>query len=229
MNCSHLYIDIHTHQKPATNAISLVMGLHALGIHPWDLSPQVPLNQYQDQFASIQNQSMLAIGECGIDRRRENIKSVEDQLIVFSWHIELAKKMNLPLVVHCVHAESDLLALLKKYKFNGTLLLHDFLGNEQSVEQFNKYKTYFSFGARIFSRNKNVEDFLRLVPTDKLFLETDDQSNYSIGEVYQKASELLGIDEGVLVAQIEKNLKTFFNYSDDVSPADVIKNFAARP
>lgn len=202
------------------------MGIHALGIHPWDLSPEISMSKIKEQFDLLKTKPMLAIGECGLDRRRKNIKSIELQEEVFSWHLDLAQALKKPLIVHCVHAESDLLSILKKSRFQGMLLLHDFVGNSKSLEQFKNYNVYFSFGARLFSQNKNVEEFLKLVPLNQLFLETDDQSQYSIEEIYQKASELLGISEDDLSGYFERNLKTFFNYSHDISASDIINNFA---
>ena len=220
-----LYIDIHTHQKANDSTIAVVVGKHVLGLHPWDLSHDLTLDQLRQRFDLLQNKGMLAVGECGLDRKRAGIHLIEDQIQVFSWHIELAQKLHKPLIVHCVHAQSDLLAVLKKYKFSGTILLHDLSGNAQSLEQFKNYNAYFSFGARLFKEDKKREEFLKLVPLHKLFLETDDQSQYSIEEIYQKASELLNISQTDFCNQIEKNLKNFFGYTDDVSTADIIKDF----
>lgn len=160
MISSHLYIDIHTHQKPSSNAIAFQMGRHAQGIHPWDLVPELTLEDLKAQFEVIKAKSMLAVGECGLDRRKKNIKSMEEQLVVFRWHIDLAQRLKIPVIVHCVHAESDLLSILKSCHFKGTLLLHDFVGNYKSLEQFKNYNVYYSFGARLFWIIKGFSSFL---------------------------------------------------------------------
>ncbi len=201
------------------------MGHHAQGIHPWDLVPELSLDDLKAQFEVIKAKSMLAVGECGLDRRRKNIRSMEEQLVVFRWHIDLAQRLKIPLIVHCVHAESELLSILKISQFKETLLLHDFVGNSKSLEQFKNYNVYYSFGARLFLENKRVLEFFKQVPINKLFLETDDQTRYGIEEIYLKACNLLGINETRLKTSLEENLKSFFQYPDDISAADVIKNF----
>jgi TatD DNase family protein len=221
---SNLYIDIHTHHASTHSTFCLLVGDHVKGLHPWDLSKDLHMEDAKRRFEDLQGQPMLAIGECGLDRRRVGIYSIGEQLEVFSWHVELAKKLKKPLVVHCVHAESDLLAFLKNQKFLGPILLHDFKGNSRSLDHFKNYDVYYSFGARLFRDDKKYLDFFKQVPLQKLFLETDDQIQYSIQDIYSKACEILSIPESLFSGQMEKNLKRFFGYADDVCTADIVKD-----
>lgn len=213
-------IDSHTHSVGVHPA--LVMGKQALGIHPWELQKTVSLQAIRkrlDQLMDI-NPQLMAIGECGLDRSRADLVSMQEQLTVLEWHFNEARKKNLPLIIHCVRAHSDLVGLLKKNKIQQTIMLHDFNGNEFQIREYLKFDVYFSLGKRGL---KNIEK----VPFDRLLLETDDQIEMSLELLYTKASMVLGVSMDQLEKQIEENFLRFFSKSHNVRAADFIKNFSA--
>jgi len=225
-----MLIDFHTHSLDVENENDLrfVVGKNSLGIHPWELTAPFEENLYQKKFQQLKTQfhaSILAIGECGLDRRRDGIAPIEMQARVLEWHMDWAKEMNRPIIIHCVKAHSDLLKILKDKKYKGKVLLHDYAGSLEEANKFLFYDCYFSFGHRLFTQAR--ADVFKSLPVERLFLETDDQQKIKIKALYEKAQALLNIDQKSFELMIEENLASFFSDLDNISTADVINNLSS--
>lgn len=226
-----MLIDFHTHglSTDKQNHLRFVMGKQALGIHPWELVAPFEEVLYEKKFQELKrnlNSSILAIGECGLDRRREGIAPIEMQERVFGWHMDWAINCQRPIIIHCVKAHSDLLKILKDKKFNGKMLLHNYGGNKEESEKFLTYDCYFSFGRRLLEEKGKQAEIFKSLPLERLFLETDDQQEIKIEHLYQKAQSILGLDPKRLETIFEHNLVEFFSDLDNISPADVINNLS---
>jgi TatD DNase family protein len=218
-----MYIDAHTHHKSqGSNHYSLIVGVHALGIHPWELTGPFDRESFDKKWEIlIADKKFFAIGECGLDRMREGIASIEDQSYVLLVHLRHAEEKKMPVILHSVRAISDYLGIFKKVKFTQNRLFHDFCGNAQEVQELLKYPSFFSFGHRLIKNEKAI----KLVPIDRLLLETDDQTEVGIEEIYQKAAVILEISLEKLQKQIQNNFLSFFNQLDDIGSTDFINNF----
>lgn len=224
-----MLIDIHTHNLEAESSSHLrfIVGKHYLGIHPWDLVEPFELEFYEKQFEQVKkklDQYVIGIGECGLDRRRTGVADIGTQMDVLGWHFDFANKLNMPIILHCVRAYSDLLHVLKIKKYNGKILLHDYNGNEEVTLKLRPYDCYFSFGRSLFNRDNKAAELLKLLPREKIFLESDSHNNFSFESIYQRASFILGMDQVELEVQMEKNLVEFFSDLDNISSADIINN-----
>jgi TatD DNase family protein len=194
-----MLINIHTHIRTyQENQLEIVDGEDTIGVHPWKLG-ELPINKKN-------NETCLMVGETGLDRSEKYRQSIKDQEISLRIHLETAKHFNIPIVLHCVRAHSDLLHILKEMKFQGKVLLHDFSGNAQEVKAYLKFDVYFSFRRKF--------ELLKIAPIDRVFLETDDQIKFSLHDIYEQA--------GIPEEQFEKNLLTFFSDTKNVRSADVI-------
>lgn len=197
-----MLINIHTHNRTnKENQLEIVVDEDTVGIHPWNLN--------KDYDFSKAKKKCLMIGETGLDRTDQYKDTIEDQKANLIFHFKLAEKFNLPIVVHCVRAHSDLLGILKKINFKGKILLHDFTGNIAQINSYLKYDVYFSF-------RRNFEK-LPMIPVSRIFLETDDQFAFSIEDIYRLAQ--------IPESQFEKNLLEFFSNSQDVSSSDIVYDF----
>jgi TatD DNase family protein len=213
------FIDIHTHRfKKDENTFSIYNILLpcdeipektkiSVGVHPWHIE-QIDLFQIENMLAGFASKdNVLTIGECGFDR---SIKiPIEKQTEVFRIHLAIAKKYEKPLIIHCVRAYSDLVEILKKEKFRGKLVLHNFVGNKFQIDQFLKFETYFSTGKQLVFPDSKFFESLKYIPIERLFFETDD-SDFTIKDMYMSASVLLQIPLEVLKSQIQHNLTQLF-------------------
>lgn len=216
-----MYIDAHTHNTAAKTHPRIIVGIHTFGIHPWELLTSFSRNNFDESWQRFKDKkNYYVVGECGLDRAREGLASIEDQKHVLIKHLELAEEKKKPIVLHTVRAFSDLLGILKKMKFTQHIMLHDFSGNEVEMKELLKYPVFFSYGSRIFKNNQ----MLKLTPRECLLFETDDQTEFSIEDIYKKASESLECNMEELQAIVEKNFLRFLGQLDNVSTADFIKN-----
>jgi TatD DNase family protein len=219
-----MQFDTHAHQ--ISTSTQIVVGVHTLGIHPWELKLPFDRLAFDKKWEELikRTDGVYAIGECGLDRVHENIASIEDQKYVLIKHFEESAKRNIPIILHSVRAYSDVLEILKTLKFQQHVLLHAYGGNDHEMHELLKYPVYFSYGARLFNTDKR----LLITPIDNLLLETGDQLDYSIADIYKKASESLGVELSGLERTLEKNFLTFFNKLDDISAANFIHDLNTR-
>lgn len=197
-----MLINIHTHIRTSKeNQLEIVIGEDSVGIHPWDID--------KNPDFSKAGKVCVMIGETGLDRSFKYKETLLKQENLLRIHLEAASYFKLPVVVHCVRAHSDLLKILKEKKFEGRILLHDYSGNLQQIASYLRYDVFFSFRRRF--------DLLKGAPIERIFLETDNQIQVSIEEIYKE----VGISE----IQFEKNLLTFFSDTQYVRSSDVINYF----
>ncbi len=224
-----MLVDIHSHNDNNNKfqMFCFVVGKNSVGIHPWELSNKLDLIAIKERINKLKEKAsplVMAIGECGLDRRKKGLFLIEDQIKVLIWHLEWALLIKKPIIIHCVHAHSDLLEILKAKKYKGKILLHDFSGNILEAQAFLAYDCYFSFGHRLFHNNSKTSEVFKQLPTDKIFLETDDQDKFTIEDLYQRAILLLKIDQKNLEILFEKNLECFFSDLNNICSADVIED-----
>ncbi len=169
------------------------------GIHPWHSEDAEAQLQYLEEIAS--NPHIVAIGEAGLDKLKGPELGIQKQ--VFERHILLSEKLKKPLIVHCVKAWEELIALYKHYQPTQPWIIHGFRGKPELTKQLVKLGFKFTIGAKFRPEG------LRLIPLDVLFCETD-ESEFSIEEVYEAIAEALKLDFEDFVAVIAQNVKSVF-------------------
>jgi len=119
------------------------------------------------------NKKVVAIGEIGLDYYW-NKENKELQKEVFIKQIELANKLDLPIVIHTRDAFIDTIEILKQNNVNKKGIFHCCPLNQELVKEAVKLGYYISLsGVITFKNAKNVEEILSLIPEDKLLIETD--------------------------------------------------------
>lgn len=142
------------------------------GIHPHDAdkvgNDETCLNEIQKLLS---HPKCVAVGECGLDYFYDNSKR-ENQKETFKWHINLAQKTNMPLVIHTRDAEDDTKELLGSY--NGPAVLHCFTGTKD-LAAFGVKKGYFiSFsGIVTFNKASELRKVAEATPLENMLVETD--------------------------------------------------------
>lgn len=219
-----MFIDIHSHLDDANeiNGIKLQDKVHFVGIHPWFIESNTLDDEKTKIKTMLDRDSWCLIGETGLDRLKSEVE-FDLQLDVFNWHLNLAKQYHRPLVIHCLKAHSDFLEILKKNQLSLTFLIHDYSGGESELKEYLKFNIYFSFGHSLFREQSKAQMVFKKVPNERIFFETDDQKNYSIEQIYQKASELVPHLNWESIC--EKNLESFFRNFKNVSSTDIINHF----
>ncbi|MDD5464986.1 MAG: TatD family hydrolase [Candidatus Omnitrophica bacterium] len=143
----------------------------SVGVHPHDADTFN--SQAEDKLKSLaQKNKVIAIGETGLDYYR-NLSSQDNQKQAFIKQIELAKDLKLPLVIHCRQAEKDTLQILKT-ALPLRAVVHCFSGDENFLRECLGAGFFISFTCNItYKKAQGLRDMVRLVPLDRLMLETD--------------------------------------------------------
>ncbi|WP_248490913.1 TatD family hydrolase [Tsukamurella sp. PLM1] len=120
----------------------------------------------------------VAIGETGLDwywlGKREGVATPEQQHAAFEWHIDLAKRLGKPLMIHNREADADILADLDRFGAPETVIFHCFSGDAAMARACVDRGYVLSFSGTVtFSNATELQEAARLVPEDQLLVETD--------------------------------------------------------
>ena len=127
------------------------------------------------------------------------------QLRFFERQIELSETLQLPLIIHLVKAQDELLRLHKLYHPTCPWVIHGFRGKAPVATQLLEKGIYLSFG-----RHFHPESLTLALEQKRAFLETDDLPNLSIQEVYTHACQALSLDELTLRTELYQQAQQLF-------------------
>ena len=197
-NQSDVYELVNQYPHEFTDAIPN----YSIGIHPWFIDEYRIESDLTIIESKLQEKNCLAVGECGLDKRIEI--PFELQQTVFERQLLLAEQYQKPVVIHCVAAFQELIAIKKKLKISVPFLIHGFSKNEHVANELVANGCYISFGKYLL-RMPQLESVFRAMPNDRFFLETDTDEQ-TIQEVYELAAQYKGLS----VAQIKELVNTNF-------------------
>lgn len=144
-----------------------------VGIHPHD-AIGLDANVLAELEKLAGEEKVVAIGEIGLDYYYDH--SPRDiQRAAFIDQLVLAKKLNLPIVVHSREAEEDTMNILKEhYRQGGTGILHCFSGSLKMAREALELGFYLAFGGIVTFKNAGgLLEVLEELPLDRILLETD--------------------------------------------------------
>jgi TatD DNase family protein len=180
---------------------------YSIGIHPWYIKEDRIDDDLKIIEDKLQTENCLAIGECGLDKRIE--VPLDLQISVFEKQLILAEKYKKPVVIHCVAAFQEVIAIKKKMKISVPMIVHGFSKNSQVADQLIKEGFFLSFGKYLL-RNPELKTVFEQVPNDRFFLETDTIEE-TIEQVYDLAAEYKNTNTRELQDIISSNYKTVFD------------------
>lgn len=211
--------------KKYPNKMWATVGCHPHYVEEFDLSAQAGYEFFKNL---AQGKEVVAIGECGLDYARiknNELGIKEKQKEIFIKHIELAKEVNKPLMIHCREAFNDLIEILnsKSYILNSSPgVLHFFTGALEDAKKLLEINFYFTFNGLI-THNRDFDEIIKYIPLDKILLETDapyvssllrrgkrNEPVYII-ETAQKMAEIKGVSLEELAEQTTENTIKVFN------------------
>lgn len=159
-------------QRVITTATSLPGLFYCLGIHPWFVQ-----EHRQDDLAILENwlsrqdSRCVGLGECGLDRLRGELSQ---QLPWFEAQVDLAARLDRPLVIHSVRTHDEVHSVLKARGFHGKALVHGFSGSYQQARKLVDLGCCIGIGGVItHPRAKKTRETVSRLPLDALVLETD--------------------------------------------------------
>lgn len=192
------------------------------GIHPENLEG-LPEN-YLDQLTELlKHPRVVALGEIGLDYHWDIPKEAQHR--VFEEQLQLARELDIPVVIHDREAHGNVMELVRKYKPKG--LMHCYSGSVEMLKEVLKLGMSISLGGTVTFKNARVPvEVAQAVPLDRLLLETDApylspvpyrgkrNDSTKIAYTAQKIAELRGIDPQELIDLTTGNAKRLYGITE---------------
>jgi TatD DNase family protein len=149
----------------------------AVALHPTRTATMTEADRAElEQLARAPR--VVAVGETGLDyywtRLDPTCSSPETQREAYRWHIDLAKRVGKPLMIHDRDAHGDVLAVLKQEGAPQTVVFHCFSGDAAMARTCVDAGYVLSFSGTVTFRNaRTLREAAVLVPEEQLLVETD--------------------------------------------------------
>lgn len=200
------------------------------GLHP-SVSGREDWAEALDSVACrLESGSFSAVGETGLDWYRMFSPRVR-QCEVFEAQLALARRFQLPVIVHNRQADHDCLKLIRSAGLSRGGIMHCYSSDAALVSSFVDEGMYISFAGNVtFPSAKGLRDALAKVPEDRLLLETDapfisphpyrGRVNHPgmVACTYAVAAEVRRCSVAELALRIARNLHDLLNTSREVVP-----------
>lgn len=170
-----------------------------------------------------QTEKVVAIGEAGLDfwnqpkSKEKRLLIAEEQTKIFIQQLDLAKELNLPIIIHCRQAFNQLILILKNNQNQG--VVHCFTGNWEQAKELLDLGFYLGVNGIIFKLD--LTETIKKCPLDRILLETDcpflsppgfEQRNspLSLPIIANKIASLKGISKEQVLASCFDNARKLF-------------------
>ena len=143
----------------------------ALGLHP------VFLDQHRNEHLEtldtfLSNHAVVAVGEIGLDFFIKTLDKTEQQYF-FEQQLSLAKKHDLPVILHTRKSHDETLKFLKIHTIKGGIA-HAFNGSKQQAHAYLDLGFKLGFGGMLtYERSRKLRQLAHDLPLDAIVLETD--------------------------------------------------------
>lgn len=146
--------------------------LHAVGVSPSEVqSPGKDWRKVIDESARLPN--VKAIGEIGLDYFHK-YGDRKSQIELFIEQLEIAARLDLPVIIHNREAGKDVLDILRDRLPPAGGVLHCYSEDAAYAERAAELGLYFSFAGNLTYRNaRNLHETVRVVPQDRLLIESE--------------------------------------------------------
>ena len=200
---------------------SIIYG--TFGIHPHETKNNTVNKNIITEKVNL-NDKIIWIGETGLDFYY-NHSDKGLQIKSFEEHINAALELNYPLIVHSRNAEIETFEILNSYKNQKPkILMHCFTGSSKFAEKLLNLGSFFSASGIItFKNSTELQDTFKIIPLDKLLIETDSpylapvpnrgkkNEPSFIKFTAEKLSEIKNVKFSELVQYTTKNFNNLFS------------------
>ena len=185
------------------------------GLHPCNVK-----ENYKEELTHVENlmptHSFCAIGEIGIDLYWDKT-FLKEQQEAFAWQIQLAKKHQLPIVIHCREAFEEVFEVLESEKGDDLVgIFHCFSGTEAQAHRAIGYGLHLGIGGVVTFKNGKLDQFLKNIDLQHIVLETD--SPYLAPVPYRGKR-----NESAYIVQVADKLSDIYEL-----PVDEIKRITTK-
>jgi TatD DNase family protein len=165
--------DLATSQAAVALATQHNFVYASIGVHPHEVK-HISEGWYDEFRRLVKNKKVVAYGEIGLDYHY-NHSSPKEQRERFREQIQLAREMNLPIIIHTREAQDDTMTILKEEKASEIGgVFHCFSGDAWLAKDALDLGFYLSFsGILTFQNATMLRDIAKHTPLDRVLIETD--------------------------------------------------------
>lgn len=193
----------------------------AVGVHPDEVGE---LNE--ETFAHVkeqcQKEKVVAVGEIGLDYYWDN-EAHDVQKKWFIRQLELARELDLPVIIHSREAAADTLEVMKEHAKGLRGVIHCFSYSKELAREYVKMGFHIGIGGVVtFKNSKKLKEVVEAIPLEWILLETDSpylapvpyrgkrNTSLYIPYIAEEIARIKGITYEEVVAQTEQNGRQLF-------------------
>jgi TatD DNase family protein len=165
-NSLHDFVKVYNNLKSASNVY------HAVGVSPSEVcNPGKNWEAIIRQSATLPR--VIAIGEIGLDYYHKfGDKKVQVEL--FLKQLDLARRLDLPVIIHNRDAGRDVLEILRDHLPPAGGVLHCYSEGSDYAKKALKLNLFISFAGNLTYRNaRNLHEAVQTVPLDRMLIESE--------------------------------------------------------
>lgn len=211
------WINVHTHRPGAgVSVFDPCLGetilpadgkvYRSLGIHPLYIDDLAGERLKEIEKAASEGK-IVAVGEAGLDRNSS--VPMEEQMIWLERQAKIAVRYNLPLIIHGVRAIPEIITVYNRCPVYQKWIIHGFNNRREILQDLLRHGFYISVGRQTTNKESNVFQLLPEIPSDRLFIETDN-SDFSIEDIYRKVADRRGVGLSELQQTVLSNFEKLF-------------------
>ena len=195
-----------------------------IGLHPCSIKKDNLEKEISHVEQMLSQNKFIAVGEIGLDLYWDK-STLDLQKIAFESQIELAKKYQLPIVIHVRDSFDKAIEIVERLNdYNLSGVFHCFTGNlEEAQRIINLNNFYLGIGGVVTFKNGGINKIINQVSLDRIILETDspylsptpfrgtrNESKYLLN-IAHKMAELYNIDIEDIAKKTTKNAIDLFH------------------
>ncbi|MCM8568683.1 TatD family hydrolase [Gramella jeungdoensis] len=192
-----------------------------MGLHPTHVKENFE-EELEHVEAEFQKRDFFAVGEIGIDLYWDK-STLDIQKEAFKRQIQLAKKYDLPIVIHCREAFDEIFEVLESEKDEQLYgIFHCFTGTHEQAKQALSYNMKLGIGGVVTFKNGGIDKFINQISLNNIVIETDSpylapapyrgkrNDPVYILKVVEKLADLYGVDKEEVARITTENSKEIF-------------------
>ena len=197
----------------------------AVGIHPDEVG-SLNEERFQQMKELCKQEKVVAVGEIGLDYYWDN-ESHDVQKEWFVRQLDLARELNLPVLIHSREAAADTMEIMKEHGQGLRGVIHCYSYSKEQAKEYVKIGYYIGVGGVVTFKNaRKLKETVEEIPLTSIVLETDcpylapvpfrgkrNNSSY-IKYVAEEIAEIKGISYEAVVEQTEKNARDLYNLTE---------------
>lgn len=191
----------------------------AVGYHPCSVQGEINISAIENMLS---HKKVVAIGEVGLDYYWDKTY-IAEQKAAFRLQLELAKRHNIPVIIHDRDAHADTMEIIREHRPNG--VFHCFSGSVETARELVKMGMYIGVGGVLtFKNSRKLKEVAADIPLDFILLETDapylspepkrGKTNNSSLIIYvaEALAEIKGITTNEVLTATRQNAEKLFHF-----------------